>query len=202
MDSLNSSFSNALDETDSRITEINSSVSNVAELTAGLNESVGKAEQSIKDTNAKVDETSGAVENLNAAVEETKGKVDDLNDAVGAANKDIDTLNAMVLQSRANIKTGLIDTRVDDYGNEFPVYGIEIGQIDTANGDVVLRRFARFTSGRLSFYDQNDSEVAYISDYKLYIRNVEITISFKMGGFVDTVTKDGDVVTKWVGGEG
>jgi hypothetical protein len=64
----------------------------------------------------------------------------------------------------------------------------------------VFNKYARFSSDRLSFYDENDSEVAYISDYKLYIRNVEITSNFKIGGFIDTVLSDGGIVTKWVGG--
>ena len=75
--------------------------------------------------------------------------------------------------------------------------GVEVGQTD----DGVFTRYARFTANRLSFYDQNDQEVAYVSDYKLYIRNVEITSSYRIGGFVETVDQNGDVVTKWIGGE-
>ena len=64
----------------------------------------------------------------------------------------------------------------------------------------MFNKYARFTSDRLTFYDKNNTEVAYISDYKLYIRNVEITETSKIGGFVDTVTANGGIVTKWVGG--
>jgi hypothetical protein len=42
--------------------------------------------------------------------------------------------------------------------------------------------------------------VAYISDKKLYITNVEVTGSFSLGGFVDTVLPDRSVVTRWVEG--
>ena len=188
-------------EVDGQIVGINTSVANIETLTTELNGSVAEVEDSITNTNAKVDETTGAVANLKAAANETREKVEDLNNTIKDVNDDMDSLRIMVLESRASIKTGIIDKRVDADGNEFPVYGIEIGQIDTANGDTVLHRYARFTSGRLSFYDQNDDEVAYISDYKLFIRNVEITISFKIGGLVDTVTSSGDVVTKWVGKE-
>ena len=69
----------------------------------------------------------------------------------------------------------------------------------TVDGEEVFNKYARFTSGRLSFYDKNDTEVAYISDYKLHISNVEITYSYKIGGLVDTVMLTGDVVEKWVG---
>lgn len=94
----------------------------------------------------------------------------------------------------ANIKYGVLDH--DDNG--VPVYGVEIGQRTEIDGVEVFDKFARFTSDRLSFFDQNDNEVAYISDRKLYINHVEIKISFRMGGFMDTVRPDKSVVTKWV----
>lgn len=109
---------------------------------------------------------------------------------------DIEDLNFALAEVNAHIKAGLLYS--DDDG--IPVYGLEIGQKNIVDGTEVFNKYARFTSDRLSFYDQNDSEVAYISDYKLYIRNVEITISLKIGGFVDTVQANGDVVEKWVGG--
>lgn len=108
---------------------------------------------------------------------------------------DIENLNFTLAEVNAHINSGIL--YYDDDG--IPVYGLEIGQETTVDGEKVFNKYARFTSDRLSFYDQNDSEVAYISDYKLYIRNVEITSSFKIGGFVDTVRSSGDVVTKWVG---
>lgn len=110
---------------------------------------------------------------------------------------DIENLNFTLAEVNAHIKSGLL--YYDD--NSIPVYGLEIGQKNTVDGEEVFNKFARFTADRLSFYDQNDTEVAYISDYRLYIRNVEITSSFKIGGFVDTVMSSGDVVTKWVGKE-
>ena len=84
--------------------------------------------------------------------------------------------------------------------NGLPVYGLEVGQTNIVDGEAVFDKFARFTADRLSFYDQNDSEVAYISDYKLYIRNVEIKVSFQEGGYKDFIDSNGGIVTKWVGG--
>ena len=108
---------------------------------------------------------------------------------------DLDTLEHSLIEVNANIKSGLL--YYDDSG--VPVYGVEIGQRTEIDGVEVFDKFARFTSDRLSFYDQNDNEVAYISDRKLYINHVEIKSSFKMGGFTDTVLSDGSIVTKWVG---
>ncbi len=108
---------------------------------------------------------------------------------------DIESLEHSLIEVSANIKSGLL--YYDDSG--VPVYGVEVGQRTSIDGEEVFDKFARFTSDRLSFYDQNDNEVAYISDYKLYINHVEIRGSLREGGYVDTVTSDGGIVTKWVG---
>ena len=109
---------------------------------------------------------------------------------------DLDTLEHSLIKVNANIKSGLL--YYDDTG--VPVYGLEVGQRTAIDGSEVFNKFARFTADRLSFYDQNGTEVAYISDYKLYITNVEIKGSLKEGGYVDIITESGGIVTKWVGG--
>jgi hypothetical protein len=108
---------------------------------------------------------------------------------------DIDNLNFTLGEVYAHIRSG----HLYDDGKGLPVYGLEIGQKNLVDGKEVFNKFARFTSDRLSFYDQNGAELAYISDYKLYIRAVEITESFKIGGYIDIVMANGDVITKWVG---
>ena len=96
---------------------------------------------------------------------------------------DIENINFTLVEVNAHIKSGLLYN--DDDG--VPVYGLEIGQLNTIDGVDVFNKYARFTSDRLSFYDHNDSEVAYISDYKLYITNAEITGTLKLGAFlIDT----------------
>lgn len=95
----------------------------------------------------------------------------------------------------AHIKTGVLYEE-----NGVPVYGLEIGQITELDGVETFNKYTRFTSSKLSFFDQSDNEVAYVSDQKLFITHVEINGSFKIGGFLDEVLLDGSVVTKWVGG--
>ena len=109
---------------------------------------------------------------------------------------DIEGVENSLIEVNAHIKSGLL--YYADDGS--PIYGLEIGQRTAIDGVETFNKYARFTANKLAFYDQNDNEVAYISDYKLYITNVEITGSLKQGGFVDTVLPGGSVVTKWIGG--
>lgn len=92
----------------------------------------------------------------------------------------------------AHIRTGALYT--DEQGN--PVYGVEVGQKNIVDGVETFNKYARFTANRLSFYDQNDTEVAYISDYKLYITNAEVRGSLTLGRyFLDT--SDG-IAFRWI----
>lgn len=109
---------------------------------------------------------------------------------------DVDNLEHSLIDAEAYINSGLL--YYDEAG--VPVYGLEIGQKTEIDDVEVFNKYARFTAEKLSFYDSNGSEVAYISDKKLYIMHVQVIGSFTIGGFVDTVLSDGSVVTKWIGG--
>lgn len=81
-----------------------------------------------------------------------------------------------------HIYSGIIEYAKDGEA----IVGIEIGQTVTENGQKVFNKFARFTAEQLAFYDAliQDEPVAYISNYKLYITNAEVTGTLKLGGFV------------------
>ena len=128
-------------------------------------------------------------------ISQNSTEIESLYSNVQAILTDIENIEYTLIETNAHIRSGLLYYN----DNEIPIYGLEIGQRNTIDGEEVFNKFARFTADRLSFYDQNDTEVAYVSDHKLYIGNVEITISFKIGGYVDMVTANGGVVTKWVG---
>lgn len=105
----------------------------------------------------------------------------------------VDALYDSTIATNAYLKTGLLE--YDENG--VPVYGIEVGQTNTVDGVEVFDKFARFSADRLSFYDSNDVEVAYISDYKLVITNAEIKGTLKLGG-CELDTSIG-IALKWVG---
>ena len=108
----------------------------------------------------------------------------------------VDTLYDSFIDTNAYLKTGLLGEEADG----MPVYGLEIGQRNIVGGEDVFDKFARFTAGRLSFYDSSDVEVAYISDYKLYITNAEITGSLWLSGRFKIYYKGG-LAFQWIGGD-
>ena len=117
-----------------------------------------------------------------------------------------DSLDQDRRETNAHIKRGLLEET-----EAGPVYGVEIGQTTTSpEGEETFNKYARFTSDRLSFYDNGNNEVTQIGDKKMFVTNVEITGSsdaesgeygtFKQGGFIDIAMADGTIVTKWVKG--
>lgn len=159
-----------------------------------LSEEVGQIDTELQGVKAGVDtnfqELTGEVGSLDTRLEEAKTN---LASEIQAVKADLEALNFAVVEVTANIKSGLLYN--DENG--IPVYGLEIGQKNVIDGVEVFNKFARFTAGRLTFYDQNGSEVAYISDYKLYITHVEVTGTMKLGGYL-VDTRNG-LTFKWVG---
>lgn len=90
-------------------------------------------------------------------------------------------LDYMVLDIDAYIKTGLLEEGTSE--NE-GIYGVEVGQTTELNGNTIYRRFARFTSDKLSFYDSNGNEIGYYAGNKFYITKGEITEEFIFGKFL------------------
>ena len=143
--------------------------------------------------NESIQGVQDGVEDVNILIEDTKAQLQgSLDDLVVYATE----LGQAFIDVTAYLKSGLLYTT--DEG--IPVYGIEIGQsVKNEAGEEAFNKFSRFTSEKLSFYDSNGMEVAYISDKKLYIKMAQITISLQVGGLIQLVMTNGDVVEKWVG---
>lgn len=137
--------------------------------------------------------------NVKGGIDGINGNIDEIKKEIGDVEAGISAIKDTIIAVYANIKSGILY-----YESGIPVYGLEIGQKTKIDGVEVFNKFARFTSDRLSFYDQNGSEVAYISDRKLYINHIEVKGSLKMGRLIQTALADGSIVKKWVsiGGEG
>lgn len=196
MDALDSNLKGEIQASNNRIDEANDALSGLEENIGNINDRVNVVSSDLQSSKtslqSSIQDVAGIASNVGTLLEGAKsqlqGSIDDINVAV----KD---LQDTILATGAYIRTGEL-YRTD---SEIPVYGVEVGQNVDVNGQEVFRKYARFTAEKLSFYDANDNEVAYISDKKLYIRIAEITVSFQIGGLMDLVMASGDVVTKWVG---
>ena len=106
---------------------------------------------------------------------------------IQAITSDLEEIRDTIIDTNAYIKSGLL---YYDEDTGAAVYGLEIGQTNEIDGEQIFDKFARFTADRLSFYDTNNIEVAYISDFKLYITNAEIKGTLSIGGY-DIDSTDG-----------
>lgn len=160
--------------------------------------------QDVFENSTNINRTFTHIQEINSsigAVSEEIGEVDSkVTDVEGSLYKELqdlksslDKLNYTIIEVTAHTNSGLLYTNDDG----IPVYGFEVGQKNIVNGVEVFNKYARFTADRLSFYDQNGSEVAYFSDYKLYITHAEITGTLKLGGFIVDTTNG--LAVKWVG---
>lgn len=164
------------------------------------------AEETLNEINANSTGIEQLFENnrtIVSTVDVLEGNVHSTSDAVNRISREtssladeVQELYAATIETRAYIKTGMLYE--DSSG--IPVYGMEIGQTNDVNGDTVFCKFARFTSDRMSFYDRNETEVAYISDYKLYITNAEIAGTLTLTGRFKIYYRGG-LAFQWIGGE-
>ena len=128
-------------------------------------------------------------EQTSRLIEENSKYTQDVFLNVQEISSSLSEVENMVLETNAYIKSGELDT--DEEGR--PVIGIEVGQTN----DGVFSRYARFTSERLSFFNSNGIEIAYVSGQKLYITSAEITGSLTLGKY-EIDTSDG-LIFRWVG---
>lgn len=97
---------------------------------------------------------------------------------------------------------GYIRTGIVAWDGEIPVYGVAVGQDLTTHeidGETVVdqRQFrSTFTANRLSFW-QDETEVAYISNNKLYIRSAEVLDGLTLGPW--RLTTSGGLTVQWNG---
>lgn len=134
-------------------------------------------------------------EETNRKVDENSKGVSESYKQIQAIDTDLDGIMDYVETTEGYIRRGILD----DAGT----IGIEVGE--TANG--TYHRYARFTAEKLSFYDVNGSEVAYIGagdidkndSNCLYVRGKAVFLGeIQLGGY-KTDTTDGLAFT-WIGG--
>ena len=103
-----------------------------------------------------------------------------------------------ILGSQAWVKIGVLEYEA----NGFPIYGMEIGQVNTKRSGSADTKFAQYRSDGVHLFDQNGTEVATIVSNKLNITNARvanlvITNTLEFDGY-SVVTKNG-LGFKWRG---
>lgn len=98
---------------------------------------------------------------------------------------------------------GYIRTGIVYYEDNIPVYGVAVGQnltTTTIDGEEVVDQNnfrAIFTAQKLSFW-QDSTEVAYLSNNKLYITNSTVLENLQVGQWA--VRSGNGLAFKWIGG--
>lgn len=136
-----------------------------------------------------LEETSKAVEENSKGVFEVYTNVQTITNKDG--NGTLDELAKDVRETNAYIRRGLL--KYDEESGK-AIYGIEVGE---TNEDGAFLKYARFIADRLSFFDANDEEVAYIGNGCLYILGTSRFIGDVFFGKYKADTSDGLAFT-WI----
>lgn len=132
-----------------------------------------------------IEETNRSIEENSKGVTETYTNVQSITNTVNGLAEESRTTNSY-------IKRGLLG--YDDNGNA--IYGVEVGETTT---DGAFVKYARFKADRLSFFDENSDEVAYIGAGCLYVVGKTVFLGEIQLGSYKTDTSDGLAFT-WIGG--
>lgn len=135
-------------------------------------------------------------EQTSQEIQENNTNINQLFSNVRTLSDTVDEMYNSTLSTNAYIKTGLLAEKEDGT----PIYGLEVGQTNSVDGVQFFDKFARFTADRLSFYDRNDIEVAYISDYHLHITNASISGTLTLMDQFEISCDSASVDFNWMGG--
>lgn len=107
----------------------------------------------------------------------------------------VDGVDDFVTRTNNYIFSGLISY---DSETGMPIYGIAVGEDITqydGEGNPSLNdnaKVATFTKDRLSFW-QGSTEMAYFSNNRLYVKNVEVLNTMKTGNYIWKIQADGSM---------
>ena len=142
------------------------------------------------------------VEKLSAYIEAHPDALTQYYSFCSDLQEDVDAVDAAFGSYKAGTE-GYIRTGVVYYEGALPVYGVAVGQnLTTTLVDgvetVAQNDFrATFTAKRLSFW-QDSTEVAYVSDNRLYIRDITVLDSVTLGGW--KLASENGLALQWIGG--
>lgn len=142
------------------------------------------------------------MEKLNAYIEANPEAITQYYSFYSDLQADMNKVSAAFSNYKAGTE-GYIRTGIVYYDGAIPVYGVAVGQNLTTtevDGEEVVDQNnfrATFTAKKLSFW-QDSTEIAYVSNNQLYITNIVVLDSMKLGKW-HLATKSG-LVFQWIGG--
>ena len=116
-------------------------------------------------------------EDTSAILKATSDKVEAAFSNIQQIISAVENIQNQYTYTNAYIRAGVL------YEDEYPIYGIEVGQTTTANGEEVFNKFARFSAEKLSFYNAYGQEMGYFSDSTLYITHARFGGDIYHGGY-------------------
>lgn len=134
--------------------------------------------------------TEGNIEVNSQAITQQYTEIKSVEETVKSIDGQVKDVTAKVTATEGYIKTG----KIAEDENQNPIYGVEVGQ---TTDDLKFSAFARFTAGKLSFYDGNGNEISYFSGQKLHIKEAVVLSAMNLGGY-EMSTKKG-ITIRWAG---
>ena len=166
---------------------------------------VTKLTQDVDSFRATVAETYTEKSNFNEFRQKTESDLTANSTAIEQRYTEIKTVEQQVLgvdgkvtdvQKKVTETAGYIRTgKVAEDASGNPIYGVKIGQTDTAGN---YNAFAQFTAGRISFFDETGKEISHFAGKDFYIDSGIIVQNLNLGGY--ELRRNKGLGFKWIGG--
>lgn len=125
------------------------------------------------------------------AIEQRYTEIKTVEQQVLGVDGKVTDVQKQVTETAGYIRTGKVAE--DESGN--PIYGVKIGQTDTAGN---YNAFAQFTAGRISFFDETGKEISHFAGKDFYIDSGIIVQNLNLGGY--ELRRNKGLGFKWIGG--
>ena len=125
------------------------------------------------------------------AIEQRYTEIKTVEQKVLGVDGKVTDVQKKVTETAGYIRTGKVAE--DESGN--PIYGVKIGQTDTAGN---YNAFAQFTAGRISFFDEAGQEISHFAGKDFYIDSGIIVQNLNLGGY--ELRRNKGLGFKWIGG--
>lgn len=142
------------------------------------------------------------MEKLNAYIEANAEAITQYYSFYSDLQADVEKVSASFSDYKVGTE-GYIRTGIVYYDGALPVYGVAVGQNLTTteiDGEEVVDQNnfrATFTAKKLSFW-QDSTEIAYVSNNQLYITNIVVLDSMRLGKWHIATTNG--LAFQWIGG--